>query len=553
MAKMKGDHEKEQALDFSKMLAIVWKNWLVMSRDRIRLVMLLLFPIIMITMFGYTAGAIPKYLPAAIVDYDHSNASQMITSELYSNQLFIISHVVSSQDEGKKLIDEGQVDALFIIPQGLQSNIISGQSPTLYAIFDESNPTVSEITQSYAQLFVQQLSLGITLQKITAAEGSVGSAQQDISTAKQTMTIAMNNGAIEGAASSANSNYRAATSTSSQLTSSLSSAIQTMRNPIAYLLTDNPNQIAATGANSFTDANGALYALNSITSQSQMIAQIAAYQGIMGGVSAITADTIKLYYSTNEITAASAANNAAVSAAYSKVSSAGTTLSETTSQLNSASSPSSQLSLTVLEPYGIHASIDFLLPSILALTIFQGASSGLGRAIAGEKKDGSLTRVFMTPTSNTTIIVGTQLFYIVLEIVRAVILFVIAAVMFGVIVRGSLLDMIPIIIIYVMGAVGVGMVLSVLTNSQEQYMALSMLIVMPSMLLSGVFLPIQTMPSLLQAVAKVLPITYAADAFRGIMIKGLGIGALMPDIIFLTVFCLITMSLSVLLFKRELV
>jgi ABC-2 type transport system permease protein len=104
-----------------------------------------------------------------------------------------------------------------------------------------------------------------------------------------------------------------------------------------------------------------------------------------------------------------------------------------------------------------------------------------------------------------------------------------------------------------MGAVGIGMVLSVLTSSQEQYMALSMLITLPTMFLSGVFLPIQTMPPALQSVAKILPITYAADAFRGIMIKGFGIAAVMPDLIWLMAFCLITMSLSVILFKRELV
>ena len=551
MARMKGDHEKERALDFSKMLSIVWKNWLVMSRDKFRLVMLLLFPILMIAIFGYTSGVTPKYIPAAIVDYDHSNMSQMIMNKLYANQLFIIKYQVSSQDEGKKLIDEGQVKALFILPNGLQDAIISGQNPKIYAIFDQSDPTVAQITQASTQVFVQQLSQGMAQQRIAAAEGSVASAQRDLSAAKQTMTIVMDSQTVESAMSSANSNYKDAIYTSSQLTSSLSSTTQTLRNSVGYLLDSDQNQIVATSGNSFSDANAAMYALSSIDSHASTMAQIAAYQGIIGGVSKVTSDTNRLYASTTAVAATSAAKDAAVSAAYSRVSSADNKLSETMSQLSATSS--SQLSFSALQPYGVHSGIDFIIPSMLAMTIFQGASSGLGRAIAGEKKEGSLTRVFMTPTSNTTIIVGTQVFYILLEIVRAVVLLFVAMILFGVTMRGSFLDMIPVLVVYVMGAVGIGMVLSVLTNSQEQYMALSMLITLPTMFLSGVFLPIQTMPPALQSVAKVLPITYAADAFRGIMIKGFGIAAVMPDLIWLTAFCLITMSLSVILFKRELV
>jgi len=53
------------------------------------------------------------------------------------------------------------------------------------------------------------------------------------------------------------------------------------------------------------------------------------------------------------------------------------------------------------------------------MTLFQGAVMGMGRAVAGEKREGSLTRVFLTPTSNITIITGTLLFYIIFEMIRA--------------------------------------------------------------------------------------------------------------------------------------
>jgi ABC-2 type transport system permease protein len=97
------------------------------------------------------------------------------------------------------------------------------------------------------------------------------------------------------------------------------------------------------------------------------------------------------------------------------------------------------------------------------------------------------------------------------------------------------------------------MVLSVLTRSQEQYQAASAIITLPTMFLAGVFIPIETMPPALQAITKILPITYAADALRGVMIKGFVLSQVVPDITFLAGFAIFTLALSVMLFKRELI
>jgi len=543
-------HEKENLLDLSKVISIVWKNWLVISRDRTRLIMLLMFPIIMISIFGYTSGAVPKYIPAAVVDYDNSNTSHLVVEQLYSNQLFAIKHQLGSQDEGRKLIDGGQIKALFILPNGLEQDVISGKGTVIYAIFDQSDPTVAQITRASTQVFVQGLSQAILQQNLAVIAGGVQGAQQDIASAKRTMVIAMDSKAVDSAMSSADANYRDATFTSSRLTSGISATSKTLRNTVGYLI--DSNEIIDLPITTQADSAPAQYLLSTSSTQISTLAQVGFYNGIVGGVSKITMDTGKIYSSAKTVAAISAANNAAVSAAYKSVDSADSKLSNAADQLSSTDT--AQLSLSVIEPYGSNRpGIDFLLPSMLALTVFQGATSGLGRAIAGERRDGSLTRVFMTPTSNTTIIVGTQAFYLVLEICRSIILIFAAMVMFGVTMKGSFLDMLPIIIIYAMGAVGIGMVISVMAKSQEQYMALSMLIMMPTMFLSGVFLPIQTMPPALQSLAGVLPLTYAADAFRAIMIKGFGIAAVIPDLTFLTVFAVFTIVLSLLMFKRELV
>jgi len=195
--------------------------------------------------------------------------------------------------------------------------------------------------------------------------------------------------------------------------------------------------------------------------------------------------------------------------------------------------------------------IDFLLPTMLAMIIFQGATMGMGRAIAGEKKDGSLTRVFLTPTSNATIITGTMLFYMIFETVRSSLVVFAAMLLFGVTLKGSLLSTLAIIMIFSSGCTAIGMLVSAITSSQEQYMAVSMLVSMPSMFLSGVFLPVQNMPQFLQVIANLLPISYAAVALRGVMIKGFDLVTVMPQLAILTGFAVAFTALALLVFKRE--
>jgi ABC-2 type transport system permease protein len=146
-----------------------------------------------------------------------------------------------------------------------------------------------------------------------------------------------------------------------------------------------------------------------------------------------------------------------------------------------------------------------------------------------------------------------MLFYLMVETLRSSLIVFAAMLIFGVLIKGSLLDIFIVIAIYAAGATGLGMIMSVLSHSQEQYMALAMLVSMPSMLLAGVFLPVETMPPVLQSFTRVLPITYAAEALRGIMIKGFVLGQVVPDLVFLAGFAILTLALSVLLFKRELI
>ncbi|VVC01184.1 ABC-2 family transporter protein [uncultured archaeon] len=530
-----------------KIWAIVQKNWMVLKGDRIRMVPMFLFPIIMIIVFGFVSGSIPKHVNAAIVDYDHSGFSYGVQKQISGMDLFAVRYTVGTQEEGKRLLDSGKIKVLFILPAGLGQKVANGQPASMQIMVDESDSSVAQMAKSSAQAFAQQLSAQVTAQRLGAVSAQAQSASADLRAAGAMSSSASNPAAFASSQDSADASWNDASYVYARANSQVQETVVGLKNSLGYLVDQNEVVGSFTPA-SVTSATIALLATGD--QQQATLQQIASYQGLGAAQALIMRDAASIYAQYRAVSGQAAGQETASSASGRLIGSAETKLASISAAAQSATAP---IGLEILEPYGYgRRGIDFLLPAILALTIFQGATMGLGRAIAGERKDGSLTRVFLTPTSNVSIIFGTQLFYMLLETVRSTFLIIVAIALFSVSISGSFLDIIFIVALFAMGATGVGMVLSVLAKNQEQYMALSMLVSLPMMFLSGVFFPVQTMPAVLQAVAGFLPLTYAADALRGVMAKGFTLAQVAPDLAVLFLFGLTMLVLSLLLFKREL-
>jgi len=125
-----------------------------------------------------------------------------------------------------------------------------------------------------------------------------------------------------------------------------------------------------------------------------------------------------------------------------------------------------------------------------------------------------------------------------------------AILIFGITIRGSPLLIAGILILGTISFLGLGIVATALTREQESAQLILGLLQFPMMFLSGVLFPVEQMPSFLQSVSKVLPLTYAVDALRKVMILGAGIDAVILSIIILIVLGVVTMILGVPLFDR---
>jgi ABC-type multidrug transport system permease subunit len=523
---------KEKLIDIKKIKAIINKNFIVLTRDKVRLLPLILFPVFMILIFGYTTGNIPKHISTALVLYDHSVQSQNFKETLSQSDVFAIKYVVGSEGEGKNLLDRGKVQVLIEIPPNFGNDIDAGRAATVTIVVDESDTSVSGTAVQTLERIVNDASGMLAEKKLIGLQSQVGFAVSTLQDYYSQQSLDYNVVNLQEASS-------ALTEAKSELDLETASLLES----------EPPTALIAVplGQN------------NTLTENNTFIFPVI-------GSSAIKSEIMLLKGLSNLINPALMGIDDAIAEAkksstrLEELSSYWTVKHDVLDPEKEIQEFTSYIPASLITPlaysqkpaYGTgKRAIDFVIASIIALTIFQGAVMGMGRAIAGEKRDGSLTRVFLTPTSNATIILGTLLFYIIFEIFRSAFLLGVSIIFFKINIEGNLMAIALILILYAGISTGIGMIFSSIVKTEAQYFGMAMLVSMPTIFLAGVFFPLQSMPKILQVAALFLPVTYAADALRGIMTKGLPLALVSLPVLILFIFLVAIIGLVFVVFKRD--
>ena len=277
-----------------------------------------------------------------------------------------------------------------------------------------------------------------------------------------------------------------------------------------------------------------LYLDSSDQMASQVIIPVA--QQLFAKVSAMAGEySIAMGSSTDTMTASLTTENATVEPSIS----------------NSIENVQESITLHINKIFGEIKYIDFLVPAVLGMTVMMSCMMGMGSSVAGERETGELARLFMTPTSVATVLAGKIAGKLSVEFMRTLVLLFAAIVLFGVAIKGGLINTIIVLFIGALCFVGFGIMLSSRASTQEDYTQLVMPFCMPMMFVSGVFYPIETMPWIFQKIAYVFPLTYLNDAMRGVMIKGLGLGDIWLDLVVLIGFTLVFFIVGVKRFNRD--
>jgi ABC-2 type transport system permease protein len=216
-------------------------------------------------------------------------------------------------------------------------------------------------------------------------------------------------------------------------------------------------------------------------------------------------------------------------------------------------------SLAIVKPYNVQREgvvsgnpsyFDFIAPGIMAMTVMMSVMTGLPVAISQEKEVGTLDGMMVAPINRLSIILGKTLGQTARGLIQGVIILALAVGLFGVTIQGSIFLVFGLLLLGVFSFVGIGIVITSFAKDQETATMLMMTLMFPMMFLSGVFFPIQQMPWYMQYISRVLPLTYASQALRKVMVLGAGIPAISTELTILIVFGVVMTAIAVPVFRR---
>ncbi len=387
---------------------MIKKDLLVLWRHKPRLISMLLFPILMITLFGYGMGGEIENIPVVIVKQTDGPVTDATLNSIKEMSLYNVKDIISDPQRSREMVETGQVKAAIVLPPDYE-NLNSTNSKSVVFYVDSSDQMATQVLVPATQALFSEISSQIGMKKLETLK-------------------------------------------------SQSSSIQVKTQ-----------------------------AVQSIPSYSSLN-----FQNIMNSIN----------FQVNKI-------------------------------------------------YGDIKYIDFLVPAVLAMTVMMGTMMSMGESLAGERERGELARLFMTPTNVFTVVTGKIISKLIIETVTSMILLGSAILLFDITISGSMLLTIFLLILIALCFVGFGIMVSARVGTQEDYIQMVLPFSMPMMFISGVFYPLETMPWVFQKIAYLVPLTYANDAMRGVMLKGVGIGDIWIDIAVLLGFTLLFFAIGVTTFNRD--
>lgn len=194
----------------------------------------------------------------------------------------------------------------------------------------------------------------------------------------------------------------------------------------------------------------------------------------------------------------------------------------------------------------------FYLPGIVGVILQVLTMMFTAFAIVREREMGTIEQLNITPLRRGELIIGKLIPYIIISYIQISAVLLTAVVVFDMPIRGSLLLLLALSFVFLMFSLGLGLFISTVSRTQFQAMQASVLVFLPSILLSGFMFPVESMPRFAQWISAVLPLTYYLRIVRGIIVKGVGIEYLWQDAAVLAVFGVVTLLLATWRVRRTL-
>jgi ABC-2 type transport system permease protein len=174
-------------------------------------------------------------------------------------------------------------------------------------------------------------------------------------------------------------------------------------------------------------------------------------------------------------------------------------------------------------------SSDYNVPAVMGQLLLILSLLLTSLAVVREREGGTLEQLMVSPLTPGELIAGKTVPFALLGVFEMVLITAVALFWFHVPFQGSFLLLLPAGLLYILCMLGLGLLISTISNTQQEAMLTSFLVIMPIMLLSGFMFPVSSMPVLFQWLTLLNPLRHFLEIVRAIFLKGAGLGALWPQ------------------------
>jgi ABC-2 type transport system permease protein len=194
----------------------------------------------------------------------------------------------------------------------------------------------------------------------------------------------------------------------------------------------------------------------------------------------------------------------------------------------------------------------WMVPGVICLILLVTTLVLTSMAITREREIGTLEQLIVSPIKSYELILGKTLPFAFIGFCDVLLVVTFGRIIFNVPIRGSIPFLLAMALAFILTSLGVGLFISTISRTQSQAMMSAIFFIMPAMLLSGIFTPIDNMPLPVQYLTYLNPLRHFGKIVREVLLKGNGPSVLWPEMVYLLVFGVATFVLSSWRFHKRL-
>jgi ABC-2 type transport system permease protein len=192
-----------------------------------------------------------------------------------------------------------------------------------------------------------------------------------------------------------------------------------------------------------------------------------------------------------------------------------------------------------------------MVPGVIAMVVLLLSLMLTALSVVREKEIGTMEQILVTPIRPLELMLGKTIPFVLISLADVILVTLVGVLWFGVPFRGHILVLLLGTICFLFNSVGLGLLISTVSSTQQQAMMAGNLFLTPAILLSGLIFPIANMPVFFQYLTLLNPLMYFVIVVQGIFLKGAGLVLLWPEMLSMTALGLIMLTLAVLRFKQH--